>query len=79
MVGKAAAVLILRLGIRRVHANTISALGKSVLEMEGVELTHDTVVERILCGTEELLAHVDDVEEAYRILRDRLSTGRSAS
>jgi len=71
VVGRGSAFLIVRLGIRRVHAVMLSRLGKQVLDRAGVEVTWDTLVDRIACATEALLEKVVDVDEAYRILSDR--------
>ena len=73
MVGKAAALLTLRLGIRRVHATTISSLGRLVLETAGAVVSYDNIVERIFCATEQLLLDVEDPEEAYRLVRQRIT------
>lgn len=72
IVGKAAALLTLRLGIRKVHAETISDLGKTALEAAGAQVTFDRLVDRVLCATEELLIEVDDPAEAHRLILDRL-------
>ncbi len=72
VVGKAAALLTLRLGIGTVHAETVSVLGKSALEAAGATVTYDRQVERILCATEELLIDVDDPGEAHRLIVERI-------
>ena len=69
--GKAAALLIVRLGIRRVHAGVLSRLGKQVFEARQVEHTWDLLVERIDCHTETALARIDDPGEAYAWVRKR--------
>lgn len=71
IVGKAAALLIVRLGIRRVHAEILSELGKEVLEAACVSLSWDQLVPVISCQTESALAQVQDTEEAYALLRQR--------
>jgi hypothetical protein len=71
VVGRGSAFLIVRLGIRRVHAALLSRLGKQVLDRAGVALTWDTLVDRITCATEGLLEGVSDTDEAYRILSAR--------
>ena len=71
VVGRGSAFLIVRLGIRRVHAVLLSSLGKDVLDQAGVAITWDTLVDRIACATESLLDGVTDVDEAYRILLER--------
>jgi zinc transport system ATP-binding protein len=69
IVGKAAALLIVRLGIRRVHAGILSRLGKEVLEAHQVAFTWDQLVEAIACRTESALARVQDADAAYARLR----------
>lgn len=71
IVGKAAALLIARLGIRRVRAETLSRLGEGVLHARGIEYSYGTLVDRIACATEALLSEVDDLESAYRLLARR--------
>jgi hypothetical protein len=71
IVGKAAALLLVRLGIRRVKAGVLSKLGRNVLERHRVSYSAAEVVERIDCQTENLLADVEDPEEAYRIVAAR--------
>ncbi len=76
VVGRGSAFLIVRLGIRNVHAVLLSRLGKAVLERAGVAHTWDTLVDRVACATEGLLEDVTDVDEAYRILSHRRVTRR---
>jgi zinc transport system ATP-binding protein len=71
VVGRGSAFLVVRLGIRRLHAALLSRLGKDVLDRAGVEVTWDTLVDRIACATESLLESVTDADEAWRILSDR--------
>ena len=71
VIGKAAALLILRLGVGRVHGVLMSDLAVAVLENAQVPFNFDQRVPRISCQTEEILATVEDLEEAYQILRQR--------
>ena len=68
VIGKAAALLILRLGTGRVYGETMSDLGITVFESAGLPYSFGQRVPRIACKTEELLADVDDIEEAYQLL-----------
>jgi hypothetical protein len=61
IIGKAAALLILRLGFRTVKAGILSRLGEAVLLRHGITSTYKQLVERIHCQTEELLATVADL------------------
>lgn len=71
VVGRAAAMIMVHVGIDRIHAGMLSRLAQGFLEARGVPVTHDELVPRILCRTEELLADLDDPAEAYRIIRQR--------
>ena len=71
VVGRGSAFLIVRLGVRKVHAVLLSRLGKDVLDRSGVTATWDTLVDEIACKTEGILREVTDPEEAWRILAER--------
>jgi hypothetical protein len=71
IIGKAAALLIHRLGFRTVTAGILSRLGEAVLQRHAIAYTYDQLVDRIHCQTEELLATVEDPEEAYRLVKVR--------
>jgi zinc transport system ATP-binding protein len=71
IVGKAAAFLIVRLGIPRLQAGVLSRLGKQVLEDRRVQHSWQRLVERIDCQTEAFLENVEDPEQAYVWLRQR--------
>jgi hypothetical protein len=71
IIGKAAALLIYRLGVRTVRAGVLSRLGEEVLQRHEMASTYEQLVERIHCQTEELLAPVEDPEEAYQLVKAR--------
>src|SRR5215813_9365842 len=71
IIGKAAALLIHRLGFHTVKAGVLSRLGEGVLQRHGIIYTYEQLVDRIHCQTEELLATVEDPEEAYRLVKIR--------
>ena len=71
IIGKAAALLIYRLGFRTVKAGILSRLGEAVLQRYGIAYTYELLVDRIHCQTEELLAEVEDPEEAFRFVKVR--------
>jgi hypothetical protein len=71
IIGKAAALLIHRLGFRTVKAGILSRLGEAVLQRHGIVYTYEQLVDRIHCQTEELLAAVEDPEEAYQLVKIR--------
>src|SRR5207253_1365666 len=71
IIGKAAALLILRMGFHTVKAGVLSRLGEAVLQRHGMVYTYEQLVDRIHCQTEELLATVEDPEEAYQLVKAR--------
>ena len=80
VVGKAAALLFVKCGIKCVFAKTLSILGKSVLENHGIPYEYEVLTERIInragtdiCPMEKAVANTDDPEEAYVILKKHLS------
>ena len=77
IIGKAAALLIIRLGFRTVTAGILSRWGETVFHRYEIAYTYEQLVDRIHCQTEELLAQVEDPEEAYRLVKVR--AGRSLS
>ena len=72
VVGRGSAFLIVRLGVRKVHAGVLSLLGKDVLDRARVACTWDALVDEIECRTEGILREVTDTDEAYRILAERV-------
>ncbi|OPZ27222.1 MAG: hypothetical protein BWZ02_01731 [Lentisphaerae bacterium ADurb.BinA184] len=79
VIGKAAALLLARLGIRRVLADVLSQSGRQVLDAHGIRYRAGEVVERISCQTEEMLLEVSDVEEAHRLVLARIEALRPGS
>lgn len=77
IVGKAAALLIVRLGIPEVHAGILSHPAEAIFRERGVRYTFDNLVERIACRTEELLSDVSDPEAAHALVVGRASAART--
>lgn len=71
IIGRAAALLLVRIGVGYVWAELMSDLGHTALEHFGIPHTYDALVPRIDCQTEGLLAEELDVEKAYRVLKAR--------
>ena len=71
IIGKAAALLIHRMGFHTVKAGVLSRLGEAVLQRHGIVYSYEQLVDRIHCQTEELLATVEDPEEAYQLVKVR--------
>jgi zinc transport system ATP-binding protein len=69
--GKAAASLIVRLGIRNCHIELLSARAIPVFEQYGVKYTYDKLVDHIQCRTEDLITDKMSLEDTYLFLRKR--------
>ena len=69
VVGRAAALLMVRMGIGRIHARLLSELGRDALDAHAVSYTFDELVPRIACRTEALLHDETDPEAAYALVR----------
>jgi len=69
IVGRAAALLLIRLGIREVRAGIMSKPGKEALETHGVSYEYDSLVDLIDCRTEAMLMNEYDPERAYTVLK----------
>ena len=83
IVGKAAALLYVLLGVTAVYATVMSMEGVKVLVANGIEIYHDTLTDCIinrkgngLCPMEQTVGEIDDPFEAFLAIRktlDRLS------
>ncbi len=71
VVGRAAALVQVYLGLGSVHAGLMSEGGRSVLELHHIPMTFDRLVDLIGCQTELILAAELDPGRAYRMLRRR--------
>lgn len=69
--GKAAASLIVYLGIRRCHIELLSERAIPVFQANGIEFSFDTLVEQIQCRTEDLITDEMTLAESYLFLRKR--------
>ena len=71
IIGKAAALLLIHLGIGHVKGELMSKLGKEALDRYGVKNDYTNLVDRIICATEYLLKDEFDHVNAYSILKKR--------
>jgi hypothetical protein len=71
IVGRASALLLIRLGVGHVVAGIMSRPGKEALEEHKVKYEYERLVDRIACRTEELLIDECDPQKAYAILKKR--------
>ncbi len=84
VVGKAAAMLFVKCGIKQVFAKTLSQSGKKMLEKHGITCEYETLAEKIInrngtdiCPMEKAVSDIDDINEAYAILHRTLQQMKS--
>jgi CopG family transcriptional regulator, nickel-responsive regulator len=77
VIGRASALLICRLGFTQVHTDLLSRKAEEVFKAAGIEFSATELVARILCKTEDMLADIDDPEEAYRIVTELAEKSRN--
>ena len=78
VVGKAAAILFVKGGIKEVFAKTLSLSGKGILDSHGINYEYETLAEKIInragtdiCPMEKALKDTLDIEEGYLILQNK--------
>lgn len=69
--GRAAAYMMVYMGIKRVHIGLISQLALEVYNRHGVHVTYNELTDRIKCKTESLLEGDWTPVAAYRLLKKR--------
>ncbi len=79
VVGRAGALLSVRLGVTAIETEVLSRLAIPILEANDVRFTASTVEDRIFCATEDLLGETDDPDEAHRLILDRVQERRRAN
>ena len=75
VIGRGAAFLILRAGIRNAWADVVSDGAMSLFAAQGASLGGGELVPAIACRTEPLLRDVDDADVAWALLRQRRDAG----
>lgn len=80
VVGKAAAMLYVLLSVSKIHAFVISKRALEVFAKSGIEVTYDTLVERIhnrtntgFCPMEEAVWEIDDLQEGLQAVREKVA------
>lgn len=69
IVGKAAALIQVYLGLKNIHASMLSQLAKAVFDDFQIGYAYEHLVERIECRTEDLLASESNPEMAFALVR----------
>ena len=76
IIGRAAALLLVRLKVGGIEAQTISRLGLEALEYFDIPYTYRQLVERIGCQTEHILQNELDPQKAYRVIKERIQSSQ---
>jgi len=71
IIGKASALMIIRLGIKNVQGGIVSKPAEAAFKKWGINYSIETSVNFIDCKTEQLLTDKYDPEEVYRIIKKR--------
>lgn len=86
VVGKAAAFLFVRSGIKAVFAKTLSVSAKNVLEAHGIFCEYETLTEHIIdrtgkdiCPMEKAVRDCNDADEAYLLLKAELQARKASA
>ncbi len=69
--GKAAAALTFRLGFKNVKAHMMSTLATDLYDRHNINYSYEILVDKILCQTETLFEHIDNIQEIYSIVDAR--------
>ncbi|MGM0508657.1 MAG: DUF1893 domain-containing protein [Fusobacteriota bacterium] len=72
IIGRAAAFLLVKLGVKKVDTEVISELGKDIFEKFNIEYTYDELIDKINCKTENLLKDINKVDKAYEVIMGRV-------
>jgi hypothetical protein len=76
IVGKAAAMILVHLGLGAVYGDTMSRLAARFLSGRGVPHDHRVLVDEIACRTESLLLDETDPARAYALILERARARR---
>jgi hypothetical protein len=71
IIGKASALMIIRMGIRKVAGGIISRPAETVFKEWNVKYSSKEQVDHIDCKTEQILMDISDPEIVYQLIRVR--------
>jgi len=71
IIGRAAALILMHLGVRVIHAEILSRPGMAILDLFNIDYVYNSLVDRVACKTEELLEGENDPKNAYQLLKKR--------
>ena len=80
VVGKAAAMLFVLSGVKKVYAHVLSKAGEKILKENNIEYEYGQLVENIInrsgddiCPMEKTVKDIDDYNEAYIALKNKIA------
>lgn len=83
VVGKAAALLMVKCNIKAVFAKTLSEGGKEILKSNNIPFEYESLTDRIInhdgtdvCPMEKTVLQTDDPEEGYILLKNKIQSMR---
>lgn len=81
IVGKAQAMLSVKAGIVEVYAKVMSKAGAKILDKYNIPYSYETLVDEIInrkgddiCPMEKTVKDIDDLDEAYKALKEKVLT-----
>ncbi|KXA93797.1 hypothetical protein AKJ66_00785 [candidate division MSBL1 archaeon SCGC-AAA259E22] len=86
IVGRAAALLLIFMNVKKIYAITLSEGGKSVLEKNEIEYKYENIVSEIkniegknMCPFEKLTRDIDNPEKAYLKVKSKVTNLENSS
>ena len=70
IIGKAAAMILIHLGIRHIEAGIMSEVAQAALESHQIDYSYGHLVDKIKCRTESLLSEEMDPGKTYDTIRE---------
>ena len=74
IIGRAAALLLVRLKVGEIIALTLSQPAEEVLQYYNIPYSCEKKIERVECATENILLNELDPEKAYQFIRSRIES-----
>ncbi len=79
IVGKAAAMLFVKLKVNKLYAEVLSEAGEKILQKYKIQYSFNTKTDKIInragndiCPMEKCVSNIDDIEQAYQTLKNQL-------
>lgn len=69
IVGKAAALILVYLGIEEIHALRMSELAREFLQEQKKKFSYQKLIDRVACRTEDMLSRETSPEKGYLLVK----------